>query len=515
MSVYRTLFVLALGLNLGSCAMPSADAPAGVAGAQSNLSAAARRTRAGRIRDASAANGMTQGYLLAGIADAETGMSQCWSELTWACQGPNSADCGGGPVVAGAGDGPCSLRQGGLGMFQFDAGTFDDTLAREGTRVLSIDGNVAAAVDFVVRMVIRSAYVSGVSDRAGAIDWMNGVRVDNARFDPWIKTVTRYYNGCQPSWSCWSSRYANYRDKARGVYSEMGADFWSSASDYSAAWVSQSFPLASETFELTGGASVSGEFVLRNTGTETWTPGVTLLAPTPRDTPSALAAGDWVNATRAASVDAPVPPGGTGRFAFSIRAPDAAGVYDQSFGVVQEGVAWFADRGGPADDQLAIQLTVTADAPACAPGSELWRCDGLDRVRCVAGVTERGSCPAGCTTVTGADDTCREALVDADGDGWDAARDCDDADPSRHPTAAEVCGDGVDQDCNGTDLSCGAWDAGVVDLDGALDADGGLPPRDVGSLRGGCAAGGPSSATPGSVWLWGLFALAWHRRRRT
>ncbi|MCA9614322.1 MAG: hypothetical protein KC586_16315, partial [Myxococcales bacterium] len=88
---------------------------------QSLLTAAQRRVRAGEIRDAAAANGITQGWLLAGIADAETRMSHCWSELTWACQGPNSSDCGGGPVVAGAGDGPCSLRQGGLGMFQFDA----------------------------------------------------------------------------------------------------------------------------------------------------------------------------------------------------------------------------------------------------------------------------------------------------------------------------------------------------------------------------------------------------------
>ena len=67
---------------------------------ESNLTAAQRRTRAAQIRDAAAANGITQGWLLAGIADAETNMSHCWSELTWACQGPDSADCGGGPVVA-------------------------------------------------------------------------------------------------------------------------------------------------------------------------------------------------------------------------------------------------------------------------------------------------------------------------------------------------------------------------------------------------------------------------------
>ena len=507
MSVYRTLLVLALAvISLGSCALPAPDAVAGVEGAQSNLTAAQRRVRAGRIRDAAAANGMTQGYLLAGIADAETNMSQCWSELTWACQGPNSADCGGGPVVAGAGDGACSLRQGGLGMFQFDAGTYDDTLAREGSRVLSIDGNVAAAVDFVVAMVIRSTYVPGVTDRAGAIDWMNGVRTDNARFDPWIKTVTRYYNGCQPTYSCWSSRYAHYRDNTTGVYAEMGADFWSSASDYSAAWVSQSFPLAAEPFELAGGDSLAGNIVMRNTGTVTWTPGVTFLAPTPRDAPSALAAGDWVNPGRAATVSAAVAPGGTATFSFSIQAPDAPGVYDQTFGLVQEGVAWFADRGGPRDDQLEVKLTVTTAAPACAAGTEFWACDGLDRVRCSAGVTEREHCDAGCTVTTDGDDTCRAGLVDADGDGWDAARDCDDADPARHPTAADICGDGIDQDCNGTDLSCDSADGGMI------DADGGVATPRSGGLSGGCAVTTGSAETGGALrWLL-LPALLWCRR---
>src|SRR5688500_16744284 len=79
------------------------------------LTTAQRKARAEIIRDTAAASGMTNGALLAGIGEVETNFAHCWSEATWACQGPASASCGGGPVIAGAADGPCSYQQGGLG----------------------------------------------------------------------------------------------------------------------------------------------------------------------------------------------------------------------------------------------------------------------------------------------------------------------------------------------------------------------------------------------------------------
>lgn len=50
--------------------------------------------------------------------------------------------------------------------------------------------------------------------------------------------------------------------------------------------------------------------------------------------------------------------------------------------------------------------------------------------------------------------------VDADGDGADGcSADCDDSDPTRHPAAEDVCGDGIDQDCDGAaDEGCGCVD---------------------------------------------------------
>ncbi|MCB9745430.1 MAG: FG-GAP repeat protein [Alphaproteobacteria bacterium] len=66
------------------------------------------------------------------------------------------------------------------------------------------------------------------------------------------------------------------------------------------------------------------------------------------------------------------------------------------------------------------------------------------------------------------DDSGVEAVTDADGDGYAAAEDCDDADASVRPGAEELC-DGVDNDCDGT-IDLGASDASSFYADG--DGDG-------------------------------------------
>ena len=45
--------------------------------------------------------------------------------------------------------------------------------------------------------------------------------------------------------------------------------------------------------------------------------------------------------------------------------------------------------------------------------------------------------------------------IDEDKDGFTKEQgDCNDSDPSINPNANEICGDGIDQDCDGIDLTC-------------------------------------------------------------
>ena len=54
-----------------------------------------------------------------------------------------------------------------------------------------------------------------------------------------------------------------------------------------------------------------------------------------------------------------VAPGGTFKFSFNFHAPAKPGTYDEFFGVVEEGVAWFSDpgQGGPPDNQIEAQIS--------------------------------------------------------------------------------------------------------------------------------------------------------------
>lgn len=138
----------------------------------------------------------------------------------------------------------------------------------------------------------------------------------------------------------------------------------------------QSFPLAADPpIELCVGERFEGEMYVENSGSAIWGDEVRL-APIPRDEASPLWDEEtWLSPTRVTSTGATVSPGERGVFRFSIQ-PQEVGLIDQYFGLVAEGITWFADAGGPSDRYIELRVNareceVTAGAEAGAEaGSE-------------------------------------------------------------------------------------------------------------------------------------------------
>jgi hypothetical protein len=222
----RGIYACAVAAALGSTSIAfaesnSSDDPSWSPGPVT-LTAAQRKARAEIIRDTAAAEGMTNAALLAGIGEVETNFAHCWSEATWACQGPVSASCNGGPVIAGAADGPCSYQQGGLGMFQFDAGTYSQTIATYGPVIVTLQGNVDAVIPFLVTRAIQS--VDGVNTEAEALAWMNSIKIQDGdpQYEKWLYFVAWRYNGCM---GC-TTQINKYRNGTNKLRDEFGPDFW-------------------------------------------------------------------------------------------------------------------------------------------------------------------------------------------------------------------------------------------------------------------------------------------------
>lgn len=126
---------------------------------------------------------------------------------------------------------------------------------------------------------------------------------------------------------------------------------------------SQSYPIVSQgAVKIELGATVTGWVQLKNTGSQTWKPGVVWLAPIPRDQPSALQAPSWLNDHRISTVTQEIAPGSVARFALDL-AGTRAGRTTLSLGWVAENITWFADSptgGGPKDGYYAVDVDVVA-----------------------------------------------------------------------------------------------------------------------------------------------------------
>lgn len=131
---------------------------------------------------------------------------------------------------------------------------------------------------------------------------------------------------------------------------------------YAATFVSQSFPPASKTLTMTADQVLPATIVLKNTGTKAWDSNTRLGTTGPRDRKSVFADASWLSDDRLAAVKGTVAPGASYTFAFNLAAPAKPGSFDEHFGVVEEGVAWFGDpgQGGPADTVLEVKIAVVA-----------------------------------------------------------------------------------------------------------------------------------------------------------
>jgi len=131
---------------------------------------------------------------------------------------------------------------------------------------------------------------------------------------------------------------------------------------YAAQFVGQSFPLASTALTMVEGQVIPSYIELKNVGTKDWDSNTKIGTTQPRDRKSVFADSTWLAPNRAAAVKGTVKPGATYKFTFDLAAPATAGTYDEFFGVVEEGVAWFSDpgQGGPPENDLEVQVKVVA-----------------------------------------------------------------------------------------------------------------------------------------------------------
>ena len=116
--------------------------------------------------------------------------------------------------------------QGGLGMFQFDSGTYAQTVATYGASVLTVEGNTAQAVNFVESRLAQD--IAGVDDWRSAMTYLNATPLvaGDPKTEEWSHFLACRYNGCCSTSATCTSRANGYRDNGIAIYAEFGADFW-------------------------------------------------------------------------------------------------------------------------------------------------------------------------------------------------------------------------------------------------------------------------------------------------
>jgi len=187
-----------------------------------------------------------------------------------------------------------------------------------------------------------------------------GLRATTNVTDATVEFMTKF----EICGNCVQTQRVSYAQAVLNAYGQI---------DYGAQYVSESWPLASQpAMQLECGKSIAATIVLKNTGTKPWNAMTALGTTVPRDRTSIFAGSDWAAPNRAAKITGTVAPGASGTFTFAFDGPTGAacvpGTYQEHFGIVQDGTAWFSDAGagGPADDQIEALIELV---PGSGSGS--------------------------------------------------------------------------------------------------------------------------------------------------
>lgn len=189
-----------------------------------------RRQVVTQIKSAADRHGITNPLLIAGIANHETQLAHCVDDYyVQKCSQdpatPPSHSCQGRSVTIGNFDPNCG--QGGLGVFQIDAGTQQDTIRVYGARVLELSGNTEIAIDHVINDLKACKYTPHFYSDWEAIVWLNSATRGTDKYEDWFQCLARHYNGCKEENGCnQANRAGEYRADTEALVREFGAGFW-------------------------------------------------------------------------------------------------------------------------------------------------------------------------------------------------------------------------------------------------------------------------------------------------